>query len=67
MKETELNGKQLKIMEEINDEKYGRVWNAFYDHRKVYIVEGKIIESQEIIDELDNKYGVPVELRNIVF
>ena len=67
LKIIELNGKQLKIMEEINDEKYGRVWYAFYDYQKVWIVEGKMIYEQKIIDELDNKYGRPVSERDMVF
>ena len=72
MKITELNGKQLKIVKEMIDEKYGRVWLAYYDYKKVWIVEGKMIEGkteeeQEIIDDLDNKYGRPVRERDIVF
>lgn len=65
MKTIEWNGKKLKIMDEIMDEKYGRIWDAYYDHKKVYIVEGKIVEEQAIIDELDNKYGRPVSERDI--
>lgn len=65
MKIIEWNGKKLKIMDEFVDEKYGRVWNAYYDHKKVYIVEGKIVEEQSVIDELDNKYGRPVSERDI--
>ena len=67
MKIVDFNGKQLKIMEEIVDEKYGRVWYAFYDHKKVWIVEGKIITDSQIIDDLDNKYGRPVSERYIEF
>lgn len=65
MKIIEWNSKKLKIMDEIIDEKYGRIWNAYYDHEKVYVIEGKIIENQQIIDELDNKYGMPVSKRDI--
>ena len=61
------NGKILKVIREIEDEKYGRVWDAYYDHKKVYILEGKIIEEQGVIDDLDNKYGIPVEERGMYF
>ena len=44
------NGKRLKVIREINDEKYGRIWDAYYEHRKVYICEGKVIEEQEIMN-----------------
>ena len=67
MKIIDFNNKQLKIMEEIVDETYGRVWHAYYDHKKVWIVEGKIIEDSKIIDDLDNKYGLPVNERDIIF
>jgi len=67
LKVIDFYGKELKIMKEITDEKYGRVWNAYYDHEKVWIVEGKIIEDPEIIDDLDNKYGRPVSDRFIEY
>lgn len=67
MKTIDWNGKKLKIMEEIVDAKYGRVWFAYLDYVKVYVVEGKVVEEQSIIDELDNKYGRPVSERDIVF
>ena len=54
-------------MDEIIDEKYGRIWDAYYDHKSVYIIEGKIVEDRAIIDELDNKYGRPVEDRGIMY
>lgn len=67
MRTFELNGKKIDIMKEFVDEKYGRVWKAYYGDKKVYIVEGEFVESQEIIDDLDNKYGRPVSERDIVF
>ena len=66
MKTFELDGKIVKIVGEFMDEKYGRVWDAYYDHKSVYIVEGKVVEEQSIIDELDNKYGIAVSDRNII-
>ncbi len=62
----EWNGRKLKVMEVIHDEKYGTVWDAYLDHRKVYIVNGKVVEDQRIIDDLDNKYGIPVNRRGVV-
>ena len=67
MKRIEWNGKKLKIMREIDDPKYGRVWLAYLDYIKTYIVEGKIVEEQSVIDELDDKYDIPVDEREIVF
>ena len=65
MKTIEWNGKKLKIMEEIIDEKYGRIWNTYYEHKKVYIIEGKIVEDKSIIDELEDKYGRPASERGV--
>lgn len=65
MKIIDLNGKTIQVMQELEDEKYGRIWKAYYDDKKVYVVEGKIIEEQSIIDELDNKYCRPVSERDI--
>jgi len=67
MKITELNGKELKIVKEMIDDEYGRVWLAYYDYKKVWIVEGKMIDDQKVIDDLDNKYSRPVAERDIVF
>lgn len=64
---TQWNGKELRIMDRITDEKYGCILDAYYDHEKVYIIGDKIVEDQSIIDELDDKYGIPVAQRNIVF
>lgn len=64
MKIIELNGLKLYIMAEYKDEKYGRVWRVYREEEKsTYVVEGKLINDQEIIDELDNKYGIPVSER----
>ena len=58
---TTWRGKTLKVFREIQDKKYGTVWDGYLDHRKVYILNGKtVVEDQETIDELDNKYGWPV-------
>ncbi len=66
MKKVELNGLSMNVMEEIKDEKYGRIWVAYIDGNKKYVIEGRIEEAQEVIDELDNKYGRPVRERDIV-
>lgn len=60
------NGKEMKVIQEINDPLYGTVWFAYLDYRKVYVVNGKIVENQDVIDDLDNKYGRPVSERHIV-
>lgn len=63
----ELGNKKIKIMQEINDSTYGRVWKAYYENKKVYVIEGKIVEDKNIIDDLDNKYGIPASERWLVF
>jgi hypothetical protein len=66
MKITTWRGKTLKVFREINDKKYGTVWDGYLDRKKVYILNGKtVVEDQETIDELDNKYGWPVCERGI--
>ena len=57
--------KTLKIIREITDEKYGKVIDGYLAHKKVYIIDGNVVKSQDIIDELDNKYGIPVSERGI--
>jgi len=60
------HGKTLKIFREINDKRYGTVWDGYLDRKKVYILGGKtVVEDQATIDELDNKYGWPVCERGI--
>ena len=63
---TTWRGKTLKVFREIQDKKYGIVWDGYLDHKKVYILNGKtVVEDQETIAELDNKYGWPVCERGI--
>lgn len=59
-------GHRLKIFHIIQDEQYGEIWHAYLDHKLVYIIDEKVVKKQKIIDELDNKYGIPVEERNII-
>ena len=66
MKIIEINGKTIQVMQEIEDEKYGHIWKAYYGDDKVYVVEGKIVEDYSVINELDNKYGRPVSERDII-
>ncbi len=58
-------GHRLKIFHIIQDEQYGEIWHAYLDHKLVYIIDEKVVKKQKIIDELDNKYGVPVEERGV--
>ncbi len=65
--ETKWNGKKLRIMQEIRDQKYGKIWEAYLNGAKVYIINGgDVVDDTSIIDELDNAYGIPVRERNIV-
>ena len=52
MKVVEVGGIKLYVMAEYEDEKYGRIWRVYRENEKdTYVVEGKLIEAQEIIDE----------------
>ncbi len=64
------NGRRLRIFRVINDKDYGEIWDCFLDHRKVYVLNGdtlEVVEEQALIDELDNRYGIPVSERGIDF
>ena len=66
MKIVEVGGLKLYVMAEYKDEKYGRVWRVYRENEKsTYVVEGKLIEEQAIIDELVDQYGRPVSERDI--
>ena len=63
-------GQKLKIFRIIQDKDYGEIWDSYLDHRKVYILNGdtlRLVEDQATIDELDNRYGIPVNERGIDF
>ena len=63
-------GKRLRIFRVIQDEDYGEIWDSYLDHQKVYILNGdtlQIVEDQSAIDELDNRYGIPVCERGLDF
>ena len=63
-------GKRLRIFRVIQDEDYGEIWDSYLDHCKVYILNGdtlEVVEDQATIDELDNRYGIPVNERGIDF
>ena len=63
--ELESQGHSIRVMEIIHDEKYGKILKAYVDDTKRYIVGGKIITDQAIIDDLDNRHGRPVHERGI--
>ena len=67
MKTNDWNGQKLKIMEEILDEKYGRVLWAYLDYVKVYIINGSVVTDRAVIDYLDDHYGRPVKDRGICY
>ena len=63
-------GRKLKIFRIISDKDYGEIWDGFLDHCKVYILNGdtlRVVEDQALIDELDNRYGIPVSERGLDF
>ena len=62
------DGRTLKIIRIIEDKDYGEIWDGFLDHQKVYILNGddlEVVEEQALIDELDNRYGIPVWERGL--
>ena len=63
------NGRKLKIFRIISDKDYGEIWDGFLDHEKVYVLNGdmlRVVEDQALIDELDNRYGIPVSERGLI-
>lgn len=67
LKSFDWNGHNLKIFQEIRDEKYGQVLNVSLDYVKAYIIGDSVVTDQAVIDYLDDHYGRPVKWRNIVF
>ncbi len=64
------NGRKLKVFRIIKDKDYGEIWDGFLDHSKVYVLNGDrltVVEEQALIDELDNRYGIPVNERGLDF
>lgn len=63
-------GRRLRVFRVIRDKDYGEIWDSYLDHRHVYILNGdslEIVEEQDLIDELDNRYGIPVSERGLDF
>lgn len=61
------NGHNLKIFQEIKDDKYGQLLNVSLDYVKAYIIGDSVVTDQKVIDYLDDHYGRPVKWRNIMF
>ena len=63
-------GRTLKIIRVIDDKDYGEIWDGYLNHHKVYLLNGdtlEVVEDQATIDELDNRYGIPVCERGLDF
>ena len=57
-------------MRVIKDKDFGEIWDSYLDHRHVYIFNSdrlRVAEDQVLIDELDNRYGIPVNERGLDF
>lgn len=63
----EWNGHKVKIFEEINDLKFGRVLKASVDYVNTYIIGDTVVTDRDVIDYLDDHYGRPSEFRNLIF
>lgn len=63
MRIIQIDGVDVKVMREIDDNKYGKIMRVYLPDRRTYVVNGKIVDDQDVIDELDNKYGIPVNMR----
>ena len=63
-------GHKLKVIRVIHDKDHGKILDAFLDHKHVYILDlatGVIAQDQALIDELDNRYWIPVAERGLDF
>lgn len=56
---------RLKVIQIIHDAEYGEVCSGYLNHKKVYIIDKKVVKDQKIIDDLDDKYWIPVKERGI--
>ena len=61
------DGKRVKVMEEINDPKYGKILVVYVDHEKAYIVNDIIVTGGEIFWDLEDRYGIPLSERGILY
>ena len=61
------NGHELIVFREVIDEKYGQVLIGALNSRKAYIIGDSAVTNQEVIDYLDDNYGLPVRWRKIKF
>jgi len=66
MKTITINGVDAKVMREFKDDKYGLVKRIYMPDKKTYMINDELVENPDIIDELDNKYGIPVAVRKLV-
>lgn len=66
MRNIKIDGVDAKVMRELNDDKYGKVLRVYLKDRKTYVVNGKIVDDRDIIDELDTKYGIAPSKRKFI-
>lgn len=66
MKLITINGVEAKVVREFKDDKYGLIKRIYMPGQKTYMINNEIVDNQDIIDELDNKYGVPVARKILI-
>lgn len=66
MKLITIDGVEAKVVREFKDDKYGLVKRIYMPDKKTYMINDEIVYNQDIIDELDNKYGVPVARKILI-
>ena len=64
-----IQDKELEVLFELQDSKYGNIKRCLAKNKIVYVIQGEITEDKEIIDQLEIKYGfmIPSELKNIIY
>lgn len=67
MRKENIDGIDVKIMGEFSDPKYGQVLRVYMSDKKGFVIDGKLVKDEEIIKELNDKYGTPDYMRKIVF
>ncbi len=64
-----IQNKELEVLLELKDSKYGKIKRCLCDNKLVYIIQNQMIEDTDIINKLEIKYGfmIPNKLKNIIY
>ena len=71
MSESEIiiKNKKMKMEIEIDDIEYGKIKRCIYESKIIYIIDGKIVQDEKIINKLELKYGFRIDnkAKNIIY